>query len=457
MGIINLVIVDFVVCLVVSPLQIMREINNIFQPHTFLKFSACSFIKAFSTGTGFASVFGVTLISLERFLVFRNNRHLDRNRFMCFSLSFHMLAIIISCFNFGFIYTSHQPFDMLPCSTKCVYPNKRFVNWRNSSAVLGAELAFHITFTFIGYSCILVTTYCYYVIYQIIRTKQFIRLRLNGLITIKNTNASSVVHFTNTNKESKNVVSFKEVVNNHRCSLPKELSPIKNMSRSHASLEHSKVNKIERRPKIDVRFSFSDSHLNSPTVQDKCDISLLKKEKQMTSKNDDSGFKNLHLSAYNLDKVVMETPGLAGGEEAKVTIISLKSNNMLRVNGGESPTSHASCLNVSSLRSMPQINQAGTISMESKAIKKTIIPIVVFYIFLLPFLITKILHFYFESSEIIKVGYRVSTVVVLCHSSFNPIVYCITNVELRQAMLVKLKKVAANSSVISFLMRIFKK
>jgi hypothetical protein len=437
---------------VVSPLQIMREINNIFQPHTFLNFFTCSFIKAFSTGTGLASVFGLTLISLERYLVFRNNRHLDRNRFMCFSLSFHMLAIILSCFNFGFIYTSRQPFDMLPCSTSYAYPNERFANWRNSPALLGAELVYNITFTFIGYSCILVATYCYYVIYQIIRTKQFIRLRLNGLITIKNTNAPSTAQITNTNKESKNVIPFKEI-NNHRCSSPKRLAPKKSISRSHASLEHSKVNLIDRRPKMYARFSFSDSHLNSLSIHDKSNLSLLKKEKQLMRKNDNSAFKNLHLSAYNLDKVVMETPGLAGGEEAKVTIISLKSNNMLRVNGGESLAS----LSVSNLKNMQQIKQAGTISMESKAIKKTIIPIFVFYTFWLPFAITKILHFYFESSEIIEVGYRVSIVVAFCHSSFNPIVYCITNVELRHAMFVKARKEAANSSMISFLIRIFNK
>jgi hypothetical protein len=448
-GVINLVSVDFFICFIISPLQIVREINNLSQPNnTFLSSFTCSLIKSLSIWACFSSIFGLTLISLERFLVFKNNRHLERARFISYVAFSHTLAFLFATVNFCFNHIGRFPIHVLACVGNCTNV-KRSTTSQTNTAVDRAEMIYRVTFTLIGYLCILITSYCYYVIYQIIRTKQFIRLRLNGLITIKGDPSTS--HLT----ESKKLLS--STLAKKASALPQRapFGNSRNISKSNASLEYSKILPSQNITDwtMTPKLSFSDSHLNSLTIHNTVNIAKRIKLNQFDSLAEIQHFK---VSTYNVDKT-------SESDEGKVTIISLKNNlnsagKMDKVDDLETGLSKCFAKRTRSRdKSMQFINRSGTMSMESKAIKKTLIPIVVFYTFWMPFAITKTGTFFIETSFLIELAYWISVMIAFCHSSFNPIVYCITNVNIREAMWIKLKKIIANNSLLNLMISVFKR
>lgn len=121
-------------------------------------------------------------------------------------------------------------------------------------------------------------------------------------------------------------------------------------------------------------------------------------------------------------------------ETNNVTIISL-SRNIQKIK-----SLNKSDRNLSLGRAKINIKKSGTCSMEDKAIRKTIVPIVLFYLYWLPYTfaqIGKLLSdsYYFELANVLSLS------IGFCHSSLNPIIYCCTNVEIRKAMRLKLKKI----------------
>ena len=169
------------------------------------------------------------------------------------------------------------------------------------------------------------------------------------------------------------------------------------------------TNSIEKNSNISnlKRFSISLSNLSGKLVR--------------KPESADVNAKNMKVSMLNIDNIEKDQVSYN-----KVTIVSWndatrQENNFKRWN----------------------IKKSGTGSMESKAIRKTIIPIVVFYLFWLPYAFVQIAAM-FSRSHFFELANIISISIGFCHSSLNPIVYCCTNIEIRRAMKIKINKTFSN-------------
>lgn len=381
-GIISLSIVDFCLCLLVSPLQIIRETISVDENKS-LDPKLCSAITFVSSWACLSSIFSLTLISIERLLVFKNNRHLEKRKFLLFILIAHFISFVFALIN-SFMNRLGSSLIFLRCSNKTNLSLLEF----NLNYFLVFQIGFKIFFISVGFVCLSLTTYCYYVIYKIIRTKQLLRLKLNGLIAIMSKN------------------SLNQIDNNEN-------------DGSNQSLPNRKPSK----PTMPSRkLSMSVPNMTTMTKLAQNEANLFLREESSIIK-----LKTFKCSSYHLDQ---DESNLN-----KVTIISLnkdlqeiKSTKNMRLN----------------------IKKSGTISMEDKAIRKTIIPIVVFYLFWLPYACVQICtlisdSYYFEIANLMSIS------IGFCHSSINPIIYCCTNMEIQKAMKNKLKKLFLQNSAFVYL------
>lgn len=174
-GIISLSLVDVSLCLVVSPLQIIRELVSI-NENMSLDPKVCSIITFVSSWLCLSSILSLTLISIERYIVFKTNRHLRKELFLIYILIAHLISFIYALLN-----TAMDLLDSSVMFSRCSNNYMHSINLNNFKLF---NFMFKTLFIIIGLICLISTTYCYYVIYKIIRNKQMIRLKLNGLITI---------------------------------------------------------------------------------------------------------------------------------------------------------------------------------------------------------------------------------------------------------------------------------
>ncbi|RNA03043.1 eptide Receptor family [Brachionus plicatilis] len=303
-GIINLSIVDLCLCLIISPLQIFRELVSI-NDSTFLPPVLCTIITFLSSWACLSSIFSLTLISLERLMVFKRNRRINRKKFLLLIIITQIISLMLSLIN-------------------------SLMNW------------------LVGLVCLILTTYCYF---------QMLRLKLNGLITLSK----------ELNQEESKLIQSRR------------FSKSTNSIEKNSNLSNSK------------RFSFSLSHLGGKFLR----------------KSDSTAFnaKTLKVSMLNIDNIEKDQVSYN-----KVTIVSWNDN-----------------IRQDSKFKRWNIKRSGTGSMESKAIRKTIIPIVVFYLFWLPYALVQIAAM-FSASHLFELANIISISIGFCHSSLNPIVYCCTNI-----------------------------
>ena len=83
-------------------------------------------------------------------------------------------------------------------------------------------------------------------------------------------------------------------------------------------------------------------------------------------------------------------------------------------------------------RRSTNVKSAGTSRVESKAIRKTIQPILVFFLMWFPFIIIQLVSLFIETNVIIEKASLVAIATAFLHSSINPIVYLLTNKEINQ-------------------------
>ncbi|CAF0722997.1 unnamed protein product [Brachionus calyciflorus] len=374
-GIISLSIVDLCICLILSPLQIFRELISINENVSLSPF-LCSLITFLSSWACLSSIFSLTLISIERLLVFKKNRHLNRQKLIVVMVITYLISFIFAALN--------SLMNWLGSSIIFIRCSNNFKNSIKFNYFTFFHIGFKILFIVVGFICLMATTYCYFIIYKIIRNKQLLRLKLNGLITLSKENHEDY---------------GKNLIGNRR------------FSKSSNSLE--KLSKMN----LNKKNSLSMCHLNGKSVAESSDFLLVKA-------------KTLKVSLLNLDHI-----------EKDVTIVSI--NERLKENNAEKYTKNL------------KIKKSGTGSMESKAIRKTIIPIVVFYLFWLPYAVVQLCtlmsdSIYFELANLISISIGFS------HSSINPIVYCCTNFEIRKAMKSKLRKMFSHQVfLIEFIDKIF--
>ncbi len=400
--------------------------------------------------------------------------------FLVFST--HFLAFSFALINVFLRILDYSPVNFL----KCECDHKKFHNailssYDNKKVPTYFDFIYKVVFTLTGYACFTITTFCYYVIYKIIRTKQFIRLKLNGMIAIKtkathNRKKSIAANLKNNNNNNNLIpslnipslnsprTSFNEILsstllkatnrNNNQLSVLSNTST--NLSKSNMSIDFKQSNNIinKNNSKISLKnearfrkFSLSEPHLNM------CDSKTDKSLADCGKTKPHNFYSLTKLKEYKVSSINLSQNEV--NNEHKVTIISFR--NQFDTSSIYFARSRNSCTkNVKCKKHL--LKKSGTSSMESKAIKKTLIPIVVFYCFWSPFAFLKLYSLVtyapeftsstsmspssyssFFDKRFFEYFYLTTISIALCHSSINPIVYCITNVEIRKAMNVRVR------------------
>ena len=114
-GIISLSSVDLLVCSVSSPLQIIREVFSLHESKS-LRSSICTFITVLSTWTSLASILSLFIISLERYLLFRNKKSVGKIKFILVCLFLHLISLLFGLLN-GLLNWKYKSYLHTRCSS----------------------------------------------------------------------------------------------------------------------------------------------------------------------------------------------------------------------------------------------------------------------------------------------------------------------------------------------------
>jgi hypothetical protein len=133
--------------------------------------------------------------------------------------------------------------------------------------------------------------------------------------------------------------------------------------------------------------------------------------------------------------------------------VSFKQSSILSTNPNSSNSgNNDSSTTVTIFSSNGKINKS---QIQSAALRKTFIIILVFFIFWLPFLIVQsIILIHDNQSFLLEHLNLMSIAIGFCHSSINPLVYCCTNIEILNAMKTKFKLILPSNSIIKSINRI---
>lgn len=402
-----------------------------FKESSFLSRGFCSAFQSITVWVGLSSAFALTLISIERYLLFKNSRHIKYTRYIRFILIAHLITVSFSSLNFVLNLVDIRPIKLLECYVQSSNQSSEEVIVLSQSVREYSVLFYRLVFIFMGFACILITSYCYYVIYQIIRLKQMKRLlKLNGLITLKpatfkKVNQTRMGNASGTSQSTRDQFSSKY--------LRTQFTRTRNISKSHLSIEYMDRRIGGEKVQIPRVMSISEPHLN--VIQNKTSSH----ESSKLSVNTTQGKK---MSLVNLDSIRVELSSSSQVNQARKRSSEDEENRVAVIAVKDVDTSSRSfsrtvmCISTGvEDKSISFIKKTGTSKRESDAIKRTLIPVIVFYCFILPFCLTFTITASFQHMNL-KSDYlfKLSTALVLCHSSINPIVYSVTNTEIKKAI-----------------------
>nr|QVK45723.1 G protein-coupled receptor [Proales similis] len=386
-GIINLGCVDLILCLISSPLQIFREAQI---PVIGLSSKTCSIILFISTWACLSSIISLVIISIERYFVFKNNRHMSSRAFTLWMIGGHSTSFL-----FGLLNSFMQSFKNSWSHDRCIkthsnnnqsIPNA--IDRRQQGVLMNLlERVFTFSFLLMALICLFITAYCYYKIYRIIQIKRIRRLNLNACVCVSNFRSKS------------------------SCAPRNSANPVNSTRQI--------LNKKDQRRTGGGQKSFSSMRDAASNL-----IGQLSHSKQLINANQDIVILNESCTDLKRQYCSVASNNVQNPSEGDVFVVNPRFSRLV----GQTRDRIARI-----------INERGTSSLETKAIRRTVIPFIVFSIFWIPFLVIQFAYFYKEST-LIEVLNLASVAIGYCHSSINPIVYCATNSEIGHCMLKKIKR-----------------
>lgn len=169
---------DLLVCSIASPLQLIREIISLNEKLS-LNSIVCSLITFASTLVTLSSILSLLLIAIERLILFRYNKHVNKYKFMLVSIILHFISLLIAIMNatLNSIYKSFT-------HTRCTNENLTFFKINEIINELKPKefifVAFKLLFLFFGLLSASIVFYAYFIIYQIIKRKRMAKLKLTS-------------------------------------------------------------------------------------------------------------------------------------------------------------------------------------------------------------------------------------------------------------------------------------